>query len=364
MMFALFSMLAFAIDVGYLAQSRAEATRAADSAALAGCWELYQQLENNINADLASMESPVLMTAANYALLNHVCQSGPELNPTDVQVGFASQLRGGEISNNSDWPYYAVRVKLHKNEDLNGQVPHFFGRIFGNTGKSLSVESTAIMARGVSGFNLPLNSSRNLNILPFALDAETWNDLLADMESGFGGVDNYSYNPTTGAVTPGSDGIFEVNLFPQGTGSPGNRGTVDIGGSNNSTNDVKRQILYGISNEDLVKLGKPLAINPETGTLLLNGNTGISAGVKEQLSQIIGQKRIIPIFTKVQGNGNNAMYTIVRFVGVRIMNVKLTGSMNSKQLIVQPAPVIAEHGIHCSEISGSDFVLTPVILAQ
>jgi len=37
------------------------------------------------------------------------------------------------------------------------------------------------------------------------------------------------------------------------------------------------------------------------------------------------------------GPENNASYTIVKFVGVRITYVKLTGSMSNKQVIIQPA---------------------------
>jgi hypothetical protein len=80
-------------------------------------------------------------------------------------------------------------------------------------------------------------------------------------------------------------------------GSPGNRGTVDIGGSNNSTNDIARQILHGISAQDLQALGKPLNISSQ-GTMTLNGDTGISAGVKDELKSIIGQKRMSSPFSR------------------------------------------------------------------
>ena len=42
------------------------------------------------------------------------------------------------------------------------------------------------------------------------------------------------------------------------------------------------------------------------GKLYLNGDTGISAGVKDELASIIGKPRIIPVFESVSGNGNNA----------------------------------------------------------
>jgi hypothetical protein len=158
----------------------------------------------------------------------------------------------------------------------------------------------------------------------------------------------------------------EVNLFPQGTGSPGNRGTVDIGGSNNSTSDIARQILHGISSSDFASLtasGRTLEFDA-CGKLYLNGDTGISAGVKDELAAIIGKPRVIPIFESVTGNGNNAEYKIVRWQGIRIMAVKLTGSMSQKHVTIQVAPVVV-NGIVPSPTAGvSAYVYSPVVLVR
>src|SRR4029453_10300558 len=120
--------------------------------------------------------------------------------------------------------------------------------------------------------------------------------------------------------------------------------TVDIGSSNNSTSDINRQILDGVSPEDLAYHGGKLELD-SNGELNLNGDTGISAGVKDELASIKGKPRIIPIFREVHGPGNNADYTIVAFVGIRIVDVKLTGSMSSKRLLVQPALMITRGAI-------------------
>src|SRR5690606_35625254 len=164
-------------------------------------------------------------------------------------------------------------------------------------------------------------------------------------------------------IWPGGGGSLEVNLYPRATGSPGNRGTVDIGLSNNSTRDIARQIVHGISHSDLAHHGGKLELD-ENGELELNGDTGISAGVKDELASIMGQPRIIPIFSKVVGPGNNAQYTIVQFVGVRIMEVRLTGSMSGKKVIVQPAKVVARGGIPRTDEQSSYFVYTPVWLVR
>jgi len=253
----------------------------------------------------------------------------------------------------------AVQVTVERTSDQNGQVPFFFAQALGYTQTSMSAQATAAFVNSFSGFKMPADGS-NLNILPYALDEGTWNNRSTN------GTDGYSYNTSTKTVTAGSDGIPEVNLFPQGTGSPGNRGTVDIGPSNNSTSDISRQIVYGINQSDwnsFTGQGRSLTFN-SSGSLYLNGDTGISAGVKDDLASIIGQTRIIPIFRSVSGNGNNAEYQIVKFVGVRILAVKLTGSASSKYVMVQPANIVVKGSIFQAGATASDYVYSPVWLVR
>ncbi len=361
LMFVLFSFVAFSVDIGYLAQSRAEIQRTADASAMAGCWELYAGLQRG--DDIEYSQPAARQAAADLALLNPVCRSGPSLDSSalsqDVQIGYFGDPRNATISNDSSQPFLGVHVKVSRTANKNGEIPFFFGRIFGDQGIPMKTTATAVMAQRISGFSLPPNSAEAIDLLPFALDLQTWQSLTAGAVQ-----DNYAYDATDGTVSLGQDGIGEINLYPQGTGSPGNRGTVDIGGANNSTNDIARQIVHGISAQDLADLGKPLKVSSDV-LLTLNGDTGISAGVKDELTSIIGQTRCIPIFSSVSGNGNNATYTIVSWVGVRILNVKLTGKMSGKQLIVQPAPIIARHAIiNGSSEGSSDFVFSPVILAR
>jgi hypothetical protein len=211
----------------------------------------------------------------------------------------------------------------------------------------------------VVGFRVTGNTG-NANLLPFALDRDTWDDMLAG-----DGEDNWEWDETTQTLSPGSDGVLEVNLYPQGKDSlpPGNRGTVDIGGSNNSTADIARQIVDGVSQEDLAYHGGEIKLDDD-GILMLNGDTGISAGVKDELASIMGQPRAIPLFESVNGPGNNAMYTIIGFVGVRIVDVKLTGKQNDKHVTVQPAIDIDDAGIFDSGPQYSFYIYSPVHMSR
>jgi hypothetical protein len=177
------------------------------------------------------------------------------------------------------------------------------------------------------------------------------------------GSDNWTWNPETGEVEAGSDGILEVNLYPEGTGSSGNRGTVDIGSGNNSTDDIARQIIEGLAPSDLAYHDGSLELN-EYGELPLNGDTGISAAVKDELLSIVGEPRIIPVFKEVIEPGDNAEYTIVRFVGVRVMAVNLNGSMSSKHVTIQPAQIVAKGAIPGDGTSTSRFIYSPTWLIR
>jgi Flp pilus assembly protein TadG len=364
MSIVLIGMVAFCVDIGYVLSAKEELQRSADSSALAACWEYGQKLVKGYNS--SSAMGYARTTASQYATLNQVTNHAVSINTNtsndpngDVVFGYISDFKNSQspFVTNSANGYNAVKVRLRKNSSINGEVPYFFARIFGLNGQSLQEEATAGLVSDVKGFKTPSDST-NLQILPYALDLQTWNGLIANS-----GTDSYSWNATTKQVQAGSDGLVEVNLFPQGTGSPGNRGTVDIGPSNNSTSDIARQIVYGISPSDMAAIGGKLEFDA-SGKLYLNGDTGISAGVKDELASIIGQPRIIPIFSTVSGNGNNATYTIVKWQGIRIVNVKLTGSMSQKNVMVQVCPVVSKGIIQSGSTGTSSFVYSPVVLVK
>jgi hypothetical protein len=364
MAIVLIAMVAFCFDIGYVLSAKEELQRSADSSALAACWEYGQRIVNRSTPSTAMGYART--AAAQYASLNPVTSHGMSLDANasnspdgDVVFGYIADFKNSAspFVTNSPNGYNSVKVRLRKNSSINGKVPYFFARIFGLTGQALEEEATAGFLFDIKGYKTPSDNT-NLDLLPYALDLQTWNDLIANS-----GSDNYRWNPSTKKVEAGSDGLVEVNLFPQGTGSPGNRGTVDIGSCNNSTSDIARQILHGISPSDMAAMGGKIEFNSD-GKLFLNGDTGISAGVKDELASIMGQPRIIPIFSSVTGNGNNAQYTIVKWQGIRIVNVKLTGSMSQKNVMIQVAPVVTKGAIQSTTTGPSSYVYSPVVLVK
>ena len=359
---------AFAVELGMFMAEKTEMQRSADSAALAACWEYVSHL-NRKETEPKSRESARDL-AASVAGTNLVRLESLEadLNTSNDSAG---DIVFGTFAGFGD-PYAdltpisagvanAVKIRLRQTNDQNGEVRFTLARMLGIASKPLEVDATASMSSSIRGFILPGNSSKTVSLLPFAVKESVWNSFVA----GNGGQDSFSYNFANGNVTSGSDGIRELNIYPHDTGASGNSGTVDIGSSGNSTNDIKRQILDGVSAADLAHHGGKLELN-SNGILLLNGDTGISAGIKSQLDSIKGDPRIIMIYSQVNGPGNNATFTIVKFVGVRVMEVNFQGSKNnSKRLMVQPANVVEDNVIisNGSEDT-SDMVYSPARLVH
>jgi hypothetical protein len=196
----------------------------------------------------------------------------------------------------------------------------------------VSVTSTAtVEIDQIQGYNSNLNV--NANILPIAMDSAAY----TRMTNGTGG-DSYTFTasnynpPNSNGVTSGPDGVTESVVYPVANGQAGNWGTINFGVSSNSTNTLGDQIANGIT---------PTQMTNEfpSGTVTLphqfGGNPGISGGLSDDLTSIIGKAVSVPIYDQSGANGNNAWYHVVAFASVRIVAVNLSGS--DKYVIVQPA---------------------------
>ena len=348
------TLTAITIDFGYIHVAETQLRRSADADAMAGCWEVFANQDEEEDLDYA-LPTLVVNSANGIAANNVVGDMSPLLTHDDVELGNYHPVNGWTYASLSETN--AVRVTLRRGAGANAELPLLFAALTGRGSQAMQATAVAAMLNSIDGFTEPPNVFETRGILPIALDLESWEAAVAGST-----VDNYQMKD--GKVVSGSDGVFETNLYPKGTGAPGNRGTIDIGDSNNSTSDLSRQILHGISRKDFVDLGKPLVFD-ENGELHLNGDTGISAGIKDELATLIGKKRIVPIFTEVSRQGNNATFTIVKFEGVRILDVKLTGKKSQKRVVVQPAKVIGRGvKIAWSGTNTTSHLLTPVMLVE
>lgn len=370
-MITLLGVASLTVDVGLMFRARNEAQISADAAAMAAAWRLMDQNRLKGSADVAMVTQAARQAAIEYAAENAIINDPPVLDANsgnstsgDIVIGRMTNPSDGSETMDFGDPsrFNAVHILLHRDEVRNGPIGLAFASILGQIDAEISASATAAFYDGVIGWSVN-DTTGNAGLLPLALHVDAWNALLAGtLTSG----DNYNYNSSSGNVTGGGDGILELNLYPgSGTGQlpPGNFGTVDIGSPNNSTSVIANQILYGLTEADLAYHGGTLELGSD-GTLVLNGDTGLSAQLKDPLSQIIGKPRAIPIFNQVAGSGENAMFTVVGFVGVRVLYVKLTGSMNSKKVVIQPAYLLDDSVIVGENNGQSSFVFKPVQLIR
>ncbi len=356
-MSVMLGLVALSVDMSMLYATKSEMQRAADAGAMSGAWRLLDESRIGSEAAAEYVNSMSRLAAIEIAAANTVLGDAPVVyEMSDLQLGVWD-----EVNNTLTWGgtgvFNAVAIDVHRDAAHNGSIAMMFATALGTDSTDLSVRAVAGFADSIVGFNVT-EESGNAQLLPFALHVDSWNALLSGAQTT---GDHYSYDPDSGVVSSGSDGKLELNLYP-GAGDtqlpPGNFGTVDIGSNSNSSNDIARQILYGVNESDLSYFGGQIEI-----PINLNGDTGLSAGFKDELEDIKGMPRTIPIFDSVGGNGNNAQYHVIAWAGIRIVHVKLTGKMTSKQVIIQPAYVVDPSAVSGSG-GQSTYVYRPVQLVE
>lgn len=322
----LIGIVAFAVDLGHVMVVKTDLQRAADAAAHAAVLEYRTDgfaLANarNVAGQYVSDNKVLKQTAAVDLNYYNADTDG------DVVLGTVNfdAPRDSMVFGDTD-QYNAVKVRIRRSSDLNGEVPLFFARVLGHSSMALEAEATAAIMHRVGGFKIP-GSGENVPFLPITVQVDFWEEWLE------AGNDDWTFNADQ-TISSGGDNINEVVLFPSDTGSSGNFGTLNVGVSANSTSHLSNQIRNGLSQSDLDFHGGELALNSQ-GELMLTGDPGLSAGIKDDLQAIAGKPVAIPLYREVSGPGNNAEFVIVKFVGVRIMAVQLNGG--NKFVAVQPA---------------------------
>jgi len=355
------ALAAFVVDVGHWYAVRGELQNSADAGAIAAAQRLVSQELVAANTNYSQLLEAAREAARTFARYNKVELSGPELDPaTDITFGHIGDLSDPTSFEATDDPILinAVRVRVRKAAGWNDPAASFFSRIWGYSGVSMSRQATAIISSSVVGFRVN-DEIGYAKLLPFALKLSDWNSLLNGE-----GTDDWSWDAGSGQAVYGTgDGILEMSLYPLENVCAGNFGTIDIGNPNNSTADLRRQISSGVTQEDLDYMGGQFALGPD-GTLAVNGDTGVSTAVGSDLEGIIGQPRVVPLYSDVSGQGNNATYTVVGFAGIRIMGVYLTGPLAERRVVVQPAVVVDQSAMIGETPSQSSYVFSVVRLVQ
>lgn len=329
------------VDTAMVATAQAQMRTAADAAALAGVRALATNDRLKGATDLSSEIAAVNAQAIAFAQQNRVLNAVPVLTSNnantangDILVGYFDTTRPDaplETSSSKASQFNAVQVTISRDASHGGPVPTIFAQLFGYRGTNVRVSSIALVKNyNVAGFR-PVGTN-NATLLPIALDRTTWQEMMKGNTT-----DKYTYNPTTGRITSGADGIAESQLYPVKSGSAGNWGTIKVGVYNNSSDTLSSQIERGITPTQIsncpggkIELDEKLA----TPCTYFEGNPGISSGIKDSLNKIIGKPVVVPVYDQVAGKGDNTSYRIIAFQPARVLSVNFQGS--AKAVIIQP----------------------------
>jgi len=380
-----------------------------------------------LQVEQAARPVAVQFAAANGAGGLSAAYADPQRDVAFGHAVFDADAGVWQRSWGSDYaPYNMVTVTLHRDQagstNGDGPLPLFFAQLIGIAEQNMAVDATAVIMP-VKGFTRLPDADTNPQVLPFAYREKHWRRLQAaqdwytqhgyipdygnsdypmwwdgstsvpmfgHLEVGNKDVvvyvqdifDNFAYDEATGGISgsitqPAPDGWLDVNIYPRDWHdlTAGNAGTIDLGDVNNPTSELERQILYGLSAEDFASMDQQGLLD-ESGALVLdptmdtpatadtNGDTGLSVSIKTPLDAIRGEPRTIALFNDVWLTGNNTMFRLTEFVGVRILDVDLTG--NNKAVWLQMARVVDATGVPDidSSIGNDTTVFTPLILIE
>ena len=301
LMVPLLMLMAFCVDYGFLLFVRTDLQRVADQATIAAVRDLVP--DDNGGQDLVAVRE----TIRDYVTLNY--GQSFVVEDADIEIGRynpATIYTSLELLN--DGILDTVRITLRRTELSNNSVSLYFAKMFGLQTSDVSAVSTAVLQRA-------RYIGPGSGVLPIAIQDTAW-DLMEIGES----VSIY-----------GSGKIVDE----WGNDVPGNWGTVDIGPKSNSTKALSEQIETGLFQSDLDSLlgqgAIPISeyIDCMQNPLLLNGDTGLSAGLRHAIEDAEGTHKVAPIYTSFKGSGGNLEFKIVAWTSVTIVDSGWNGSKNS-----------------------------------
>jgi hypothetical protein len=367
---ALLAMVSFCVDFGYMVRVNAELQNAADAAALAGASQLMAPqiggatvTSTEANASIAAARAE----AGRLAQLNTADSVALNMLSNDTVVGYMANPRDQEETldqwSSGDPMPNTIQVLLRRDNTANTPVDLFFARVLGINTWSCTAKATAAYQQpsNVTGFK---SSSANAKLLPIAIDVNYWNTYLANGTSPDGTkIDLYSASlPDSDTSAPnnvslGADGVPEFdNLYPN-VNSPGNFGLVSIGAPSTNEGTYETWIENGATPTDLSYFGSDGLQATPSHPATCAGGPGLKSTLVSNLSGVVGQPRIVPLFSSYSGTGSNTQYTIVGFAGITI--VSAVGSGSTIVVNVQPIAV-TDLTATTGSGSGSSFVYSSI----
>ncbi len=252
-------------------------------------------------------------TARTYAQEN-LNDPSFQVATSDIQIGrYDPQSIYSGVTLLNDGTFDAVRVTLRRDGAVNSSVPLFFARVWGKNQSAVVASATAILQKAEI-------ISPGAEVLPFATPIDVWEGIEpGETWSAYG------------------DGKLKD---ADGNDVPGDWGTLDIGPTSNSSSDLNDQILNGLKQSDLDALYSDGRIPQNsyidsTVPTTMQGDSGLSSGLKQSVLQVEGQKKLIPLYDALGGHltGNNVEFHVIGWGVVEVIGSEWQGSTNTRVIV-------------------------------
>lgn len=386
----LLALVAFAVDLNYVWTVDAQVQNAADASALAGADQLLAPntvacLPNTSPSQWDELEQLAQQAAVRAAKARAATEtaagSSVVLNDADVEVGYIMDPSSGPNTTAGKFQpvpsgYFPNSVRVTAR--LDGTVPAgplrlCFGPLLGKPSVARQAQATAsLRGQNVTGFN-----GAGSRMLPIAMGMDARDALLGkptdtsgNIGFGLGGLlsilnllnllyllfppapppgvsihDAYTVTlPIAGGaqapanVRAGPDGIPEAQVATTQT-QPGDFYLVSLRNAPVTGDSVYvNWILNGPSSADLGTFGpnglQANALAPAT----MYAGPNVDSAMDSALKSVVGQTRIVPVYTSYQNAGGVATYKVIGFAAVVVVAVNLQGPNPSMTL--QPTATV------------------------
>jgi Flp pilus assembly protein TadG len=339
----LLGMVAFAVDVAWIASAKSRLQAAADAAAMAGARQLmtgyvtyHSPLASSLPTIISSSEASATTYAKNFASYNSAGNvNSLTLADADIEFGYTTSAGAyTKLTGTTTFPN-TFKVTLRLDGSNNTALGLFFAPVLGMTTTTVTASATTVIYTGssITSFNTSLNV--NGVLLPVTMDVSAWTNFYATGQS------------PDGVVHLGSNGLPQLQIYPSPGNAPGNFGLLSVGAPSSSDPTYSSWVDNGPSSTDLQYLDSHSQVPASTSSpATWSGGPGLKSNLRSDFAGIMGQSRLVPVFQPVSlspyqaagGNGNNTTYSIVGFVGVTISQAD--GSGNNMTISVQPAATI------------------------
>lgn len=335
-------MVAFAVDVSWMALTKSELQNAADSAAMAGAnkladnyvlYNLVGQTDDAKKQLITSAISTVKTTAKTYASYNAAGGvTSLALLDSDIDVGFTDS-KGAYKSYSTDTTNYpnTVKVVMRRDSSANAPLALFFAPVLGMDNLNVTASAGATLYGGT--INSFKSSTMNSGMLPVTYDVNAWNAFLLTGQ-----------NPD-GASSKDANGNPALVVYPS-IKATGNFGLLSLNDSHIGASTMSSWINNGVPAADIQALinNKLIPISAhDPAAWDWNGENGFKGSNVMDVNQQVGKTFILPLFKPKSeapyeagtGQASNYNYNIVQFVGVKIMQ---SPDIN-RTIMIQPAAV-------------------------